>query len=70
MKLTALSTAIPRNTQNREEAQLLAAPPMHQIQPNGSIKDHGRYPDVNKGMQTEDKKSRTSRRMKQEETQK
>ena len=70
VKLTALSTAIPRNTQNQEEAQLLAAPPMHQMQPNGSIKDHGRYTDVNKGMQTEDKKSRTSRRMKQEETQK
>ena len=33
--------------QNREEAQLLAAPPMHQIQPNGSIKDYLRYTDVN-----------------------
>ena len=33
--------------QNREEAQLLAAPPMHQIQPNGSIKDYLRYRDVN-----------------------
>ena len=37
-----------RNTQNREEAQLLAAPPMHQIQPNGSIKDYLRYTDMNK----------------------
>ena len=37
-----------RNTQNREEAQLLAAPPMHQIQPNGSIKDYLRHTDVNK----------------------
>ena len=37
-----------RNTQNQEEAQLLAAPPMHQIQPNGSIKDYLRYTDVNK----------------------
>ena len=33
--------------QNQEEAQLLAAPPMHQIQPNGSIKDYLRYTDVN-----------------------
>ena len=48
VKLTALSTATPRNTQNREEAQLLAAPPMHQIQPNGSIKDCLRHTDVNK----------------------
>ena len=37
-----------RNTQNREEAQLLAAQPMHQIQPNGSIKDYLRHTDVNK----------------------
>ena len=37
-----------RNTQNREEAQLLAAPPMHQIQPNGSMKGYLRYPDMNK----------------------
>ena len=37
-----------RNTQNREEAQLLAAPPMHQIQSNGSIKDYLRYTDMNK----------------------
>ena len=33
--------------QNQEEAQLLAAPPMHQIQPNGSIKDYLRHTDVN-----------------------
>ena len=33
--------------QTREEAQLLAAPPMHQIQPNGSIKDYLRHTDVN-----------------------
>ena len=33
--------------QNQEEAQLLAAPPMHQIQPNGSIKDYLRHIDVN-----------------------
>ena len=33
--------------QNREDAQLLATPPMHQIQPNGSIKDYLRYTDVN-----------------------
>ena len=37
-----------RNTQNWEEAQLLAAPPMHQIQPNGSIRDYLRHPDTNK----------------------
>ena len=37
-----------RNTQNREEAQLLTTPPMHQIQPNGSIRDYLRYSDVNK----------------------
>ena len=33
--------------QNREEAQLLAAPPMHQIQPNRSIKNYLRHTDVN-----------------------
>ena len=33
--------------QNWEEAQLLAAPPMHQIQPNGSIKDYLRHADMN-----------------------
>ena len=37
-----------RNTQNQEEAQLLAAPPMHQIQPNGSIKDYLKYADMDK----------------------
>ena len=61
---------ISRNTQNREEAQLLAAPPMHQIQPNGSIKDHGRYPDMNQECKLKTRKSRPPRRMKQEETQK
>ena len=29
----------PKKHQNQEEAQLLATPPMHQIQPNGSIKE-------------------------------
>ena len=33
--------------QNREEAQLLATPPIHQIQPNGSIKDYLRHTNVN-----------------------
>ena len=33
--------------QNQEEAQLLAAPPMHQTQPNRSIKDYVRYTEVN-----------------------
>ena len=37
-----------RNTQNREEAQLPAAPPMCQIQPNGRSKDYLRHTDVNK----------------------
>ena len=37
-----------RNTQNQEEAQLLAISPMHQIQPNGSIKDYLKHTDVNK----------------------
>ena len=37
-----------QNTKNWEEAQLLAALPMHQIQPNGRIKDYLRYPDINK----------------------
>ena len=32
--------------QNREEAQFLAAPPMYQIQPNGSIKDYLRHMDA------------------------
>ena len=48
VKLTALSTEIPRNTQNQEEFQFLTAPPVHQIQPNGSIKDYSRHTDVNK----------------------
>ena len=33
--------------QNREEAQLLAVPPKHQIQPNESIKDYLRHTDMN-----------------------
>ena len=37
-----------RNTQNQEEAQLLAAPPMYQIQPNESIRDYLRHTDTNK----------------------
>ena len=37
-----------RNTQNQEEAQFLATSPMHQIQPNGSIKDYLRHTDMNK----------------------
>ena len=47
VKLTALSTAIPRNTRTKGEAQLLAAPPMYQIQPNRSIKDYLRHTDMN-----------------------
>ena len=37
-----------RNTKKRDGAKLLAAPPMHKIQPNGSIKDYSKYPDMNK----------------------
>ena len=59
-----------RNTKNQEEAQLLAAPPMHQIQTNGSIKDYLRQPDVNKQKTSKSKQASKSRRMKQEETQK
>ena len=58
-----------RNTQNREEAQLVAAPPMHKIQQNGSIRDYSNTQTRTRN-ETEDKKNRTSRRMKQEETQK
>ena len=56
--------------QNREEAQLLAAPPMHQIQPNRSIKDYLRHTDVNIEHKLKTSKREASRRMKQEETQK
>ena len=48
-----------RNTQNRQEAKLLAAPPMHHIQPNGNIRDYLRYPDVNKECKTEDKEKQS-----------
>ena len=37
-----------RNTQNQEGAQLLTAPPMHEIQQNGSIRDYSKYSDMNK----------------------
>ena len=43
VKLTALSTAIPRNTRTERK---LATRPMHQIQPNRSIKDYLRDTDV------------------------
>ena len=59
-----------RNTQNREEAQLLATPTNA---PNSTKWKHWRLFKIirrKQGMQTEDKKSRTSRRMRQEETQK
>ena len=45
--------------QSRGEAQLLATPPMHQIQPNGSIKDFLRNTDVNIKHKTEDKQKRS-----------
>ena len=44
------------NSHNREEAQLLAAPPMHQIQPNRSIKDYLRHTDVSKEHKLKTKK--------------
>ena len=56
--------------QNQEEAQLLATPPMHQIQPNGSIKDYLRNTNVNIKHKLKTSKREASRRMKQEETQK
>ena len=59
-----------RNTQNQKEAQLQTALPMHQIQPNGSIKDYFKRHRREQGTQTEDKKSKAPRRMNQEETQK
>ena len=37
-----------RDTHNWEWAQLLAAPPMHKIQPNGSIRDYLKHSDKNK----------------------
>ena len=37
-----------RDTQNQEGAQLLAAPPMHKIQQNGSSKDYLNHTDKNK----------------------
>ena len=58
-----------RDTQNQEGAQLLAALPMHKIQQNGSIRDYSKHSDKIRN-ETEEKKNRASRRMKQEETQK
>ena len=56
--------------QNQEEAQLLAAPPMDHIQPNGSIKDYSRDTDVTIKHKLKTSKRKASRRMRQEETQK
>ena len=67
VKLTVLSTAIPKNL-NQEEAQLLATPPMHQIQQIGSIKDYSRNTIIKHKLKTS--KREASRRMEQEETQK
>ena len=38
----------PRDTQNQEGTQLLATPPIHKIQQNGSIRDYSKYSDKNK----------------------
>ena len=53
---------------NQEEAQLLVTPSMHQIQPNGSIKDYLRNTDVNIKHKLKTSQREASRRMKQEET--
>ena len=55
---------------NQEETQLLATPPMHQIQPNKSIKDYLRNTDVNIKHKLKTSKREASKRRKQEETQK
>ena len=47
VKLTAPQYCNSRDTQNREGAQLLAAPPMHKIQQNGSIRDYLNHSDKN-----------------------
>ena len=53
---------------NQEEAQLIATPPMHQIQQIGSIKDYSRNTNIKHNLKTS--KREASRRMEQEETQK
>ena len=46
-----------RNTQNRMGTQLLAAPPMHKILPNGNIRDYLKYSDMNKERKLKTRKS-------------
>ena len=58
-----------RDTQNREGAQLLAAPPMHEIQ-KMEVSETIQNTQTRTRNKTENKKNRASRRMKQEETQK
>ena len=45
VKLTALSIVIPETPRTEEGAQLLAAPPMHEIQLKESLKDYLKHPD-------------------------
>ena len=56
--------------QNQEEAQLLATPPMCQIQAIRSIKDYLRNTNMNIKHKLKTSKREVSRRMEQEETQK
>ena len=56
---------------NQEEAQLLTTPPMHQIQPIGSIKRlFKKYRCEHKKHKLKTSKQEASRRMKKEETEK
>ena len=66
VKLTALSTVIPETPRTEEGAQLLAAPPMHEIQQRETLKDYLKHSDGTRD-KTEDERNRASRRMKQED---
>ena len=45
VKLTALSTVIPETSRTEEGAQLLTAPPIHEIQQREGFKDYWKHPD-------------------------
>ena len=66
MILTALSIVIPETPRTVEGPQLLAAPPMHEIQQSTTFKDYLKHPGGTRD-KTEDERNRASRRMKQEE---
>ena len=55
-----------KTPRTEEGAQLLAAPPMHEIQQGETLKDYLKHPDETRD-KTEDERNRASRRMKQEE---